>query len=255
VTEAEPRPAMGAVTRWAFVVFMLALTALFVSLGVWQVNRLGEKEALIAAVEERAGLDPVALPPVAEWPALDPESFDFRPITVSGVYVPEATVQVFTSLSDARGPYGGAGYWLMTPLVLEDGSGLIWVNRGFVPQDLAQDYRGGTDIAQQDVTLSGLARKPELANTFTPPADGDEGRDWIRDPQRLSEWLSPPLSELPVAPVTLDRFAGEAGELPQGGETVMSFSNRHLEYAGTWFAFALITPLMLGYWFWRSRKA
>src|SRR5690606_2512080 len=70
VTEAEPRPAMGAVTRWAFVVFMLALTVLFGSLGVWQVNRLGEKEALIAAVEERAGLDPVPLPPAADWPAL-----------------------------------------------------------------------------------------------------------------------------------------------------------------------------------------
>lgn len=254
MSSAASRAPMGAASRWGFVILMLGLTALFVTLGVWQLNRLAEKETLIAAVETRAGLDPAPLPPVSEWQAIDPETFNFRPTIVTGTYVPEATVQVFTSLTDAQGPRGGAGYWLMTPLVLENNSGLVWINRGFIPQDLAGDFRGGADLTELKVTVAGLARKPDIANSFTPAADLAEGRDWVRDPERLSLFLPETLADLPVAPITLDRFAGEAGELPQGGETVMTFSNRHLEYAGTWFAFALVTPIMLGFWFWRHRK-
>ena len=53
---------------------------------------------------------------------------------------------------------------------------------------------------------------------------------------------------------TFDLPAGAPGELPQGGETQVTFSNRHLEYAGTWFIFAIITPVMLGFWLWRQTR-
>ena len=63
-----PRVAAG---FWGFVAFMLALMVLFITLGIWQVERLGEKEALIANVAARMTLPPEPLPPVGEWPAFD----------------------------------------------------------------------------------------------------------------------------------------------------------------------------------------
>ena len=92
---------------WAFVVFMLVLMGLFVGLGAWQVERLGEKERLIASVAARAGLPPIALPPVAEWGAFDPEPFGFRAVTLTGQWLPQQTVLVFTSTRSA--PRRGVG--------------------------------------------------------------------------------------------------------------------------------------------------
>ena len=51
-TGAPPRARLG-FGFWSFIVLMLALTALFVALGVWQVNRLAWKEGLIAEVRQR----------------------------------------------------------------------------------------------------------------------------------------------------------------------------------------------------------
>src|SRR5690606_32230587 len=81
-----------------FCALMLGLTGLFLVLGAWQWQRLGEKEALIATVESRMTLPPVPLPPAAAWPELDPAELDYSRVVVSGTYIPEATVLVFTSL-------------------------------------------------------------------------------------------------------------------------------------------------------------
>ena len=111
-------------TRWgnaAFAILMLALTAVFATLGFWQLDRLREKETLIAAVTERTTAAPVPLPPLAEWVGFDAEVFEYRPVTVTGTFVPAETVRVFTSLSDARGQFSGPGYWVLTPLALTGG--------------------------------------------------------------------------------------------------------------------------------------
>ena len=236
----------------SFIVLMLALMALFVTLGSWQVQRLGEKEALIATVEERFHEPPSDdFPAAQDWSSTTPEALDYRPFELAGTYDHTRTVLVFTNLPDHAGPYGGVGYWVMAPLMLEDG-GIVWVNRGFVPEPLADAYADGGAGPEGIVTVEGVARRPERTNSFTPAADLDARREWVRDPERLSVFLDG--SPVAVAPVTLDRLAGPEGELPQGGETLISFPNRHLEYAGTWYLFAAITPIMLGFWLWRQRK-
>ena len=40
----------------------------------------------------------------------------------------------------------------------------------------------------------------------------------------------------------------------RSGETVIEFPNNHLGYAYTWYGFAIVAVLMLGYWIWRERK-
>ena len=91
---------------WTFVLLMVGLTALFAALGVWQVNRLADKEALIARVAERMDDPPTALDTVA---ALDPAALDYAPVSVTGTYNPQDTVLVFTSIADANGTTSGPG--------------------------------------------------------------------------------------------------------------------------------------------------
>lgn len=244
---------VGRVGQLTFIVLMLALTALFVTLGVWQVQRLAEKEIQIAAVAERVDAAPMLFPPMSDWASLDPEDLDYHPVSLTGTFDHANTVLVFTNLVDPRGPYGRVGYWVMAPFVLEGSDGIVWVNRGFVPDRAASDFAQGGAGPEGLVTIEGLLRRPERANSFTPEADLAARREWVRDPMRLAVIL--PDGTLPVAPLTVDLFAGAPGDLPQAGETQLSFPNRHLEYAGTWFAFALVTPLMLCFWVWRQRKS
>lgn len=246
-----PPARRGTLWNAGFVVLMLALTVAFASLGAWQWQRLAEKEALIATVESRLRQPPAALPSVAEWPTLSVEFYDYRPIAVSGRYVPEGTVLVFTSLAGARGRHSGPGYWVMTPFAV-DGGGTLFANRGFVPEASRAAFAGGGNVPEGEVMLTGIARAPEAAGSFTPGADSARRVEWVRDIERLASLAGPALA--PYAPIYVDLPAGDPGALPQGGETVVTFPNNHLGYALTWFGFALLTPIMLVFWLARRRR-
>jgi len=245
-------PTATPVRFWGFIAFMLVLMALFIGLGTWQVQRLAEKQALIAAVEERLDLPPAPPPALEEWDDLDTEALNFRPLTLTGTFAHDQAVRIFTSLADstARGEATGPGYWIVTPFALADG-GTVFVNRGFVPEGQVDAVLAEAD-QEGEVTITGIARAPETAGPFTPAPDPERRMEWVRDPQRLAALTDPELA--PFAPFTLDQAAGEPGTLPQGGETVVEFPNNHLGYAMTWYGFALLVPFLLGFWIWRQRR-
>lgn len=237
---------------WTFVALMLALAATCLWLGTWQLQRLAEKEALIAVVDARLGAEPVPVPPAVQWPELDVEALNYQPVSLTGSFRYNQTVTVFTSLAKARGPASGPGYWVLTPFALAEG-GAVFVNRGFVPQDFQE--AAVTDGQGEDgqVTISGLLRPAESAGLMTPGPNMSDRIEWVRDPQRLAAMIDPALA--PIAPFYVDLPAGPAGELPQGGETVVEFPNNHLGYAYTWYGFAIVAVVMLGFWLWRERAA
>ena len=244
---AAPRRRLG-LGFWSFVLLMLSLTGLFAWLGVWQVQRLAEKEALVATVERQLNAEPYDLPPADAWPALDLAAYAYHPLRLSGVYDPAGTVLVFTNLADAQGRYAGPGYWAMTPLAVEGGT--VFVNRGFVPQGQAAAFRETTPPSGMQ-TVTGLALRPDTPGAFTPAPDTANRIEWVRDPARLAAMAG---VEGPVFRLVVDAPAGAPGELPQGGETIVEFPNNHLGYALTWFGFALITPALLGVWVWRQLR-
>lgn len=243
----------GRAGRVLFVLLMAALTVLFAGLGTWQIQRLAEKEALIAAVADRLDNPPQSLPPSRDWPTLDPAAYDYLPLTLEGRFLPGSTALVFTSLSDPRGKFGGPGYWVMSLFELTQG-GTVFLNRGFVPQGQAEDLSRfePANPASGNLTLTGIARRPEATSPFTPAPDAAGRIDWVRDPQRLADLVG---STESVAPLYLDLPAGASGELPQGGETIVEFPNNHLGYALTWFGFAVLTPILTALWLRRSHSA
>ena len=249
MADAVPQPAVRGWRFWAFIGFMLALMALFIALGTWQVERLGEKERLIADVAARANLPPEAVPAAGEWAALDPDAVDFRAVTLAGRYVPSGTVLVFTSLSEQHGAFSGPGYWVLTPFELEAG-GTVFVNRGFIRDSDASAFASGQGVTAEPTTLTGTLRRAEAIGAFTPATDMAKRVEWVRNPARLAT-LAGDLPQ-PVAPFYVDLPAGAPRSLPQGGETVMEFPNNHLGYAATWYGFAVLVPFLL--WFWVRRQ-
>jgi surfeit locus 1 family protein len=213
--------------------------ALLVALGVWQLHRLAWKEALIAAVEARAHVAPVPLPPPESWGALDPADYEYRRVEATGVYDLSNQELVFTSMEEPRGIYGGVGYQVMTPLRLANGATVI-VNRGFVPEGMKASAAKGP---QGETKIVALMRASERRNLFTPADEPARGVFFTRD----AEGLARALRLGPHAPFTLPADAGP-DPLPEGGETRLTFVNNHLSYAFTWFGMAAALVGVYGVW-------
>ena len=191
-------------------------------LGIWQVQRLAWKTDLIARVDARVAADPVPAPPPAEWAGLTAENAEYRRVSVGGEYRPDSDVLV-QAVTER-----GAGFWVMTPLVTDDGWTVL-VNRGFI----AADRRDDRPLPQGRQAVTGLLRLSQPDGAFLRANDPDAGRWYSRDTQAIAATLGLP----DVAPYFID--ADRAGESqPIGGLTVIAFRNSHLTYALTWFAMA-----------------
>jgi surfeit locus 1 family protein len=230
--------------------FTLLGVAALVGLGVWQLNRLAWKEALIAAVAARAGAPPVAAPDEADWFRLDPSEYEYRRVSVAGTFDYAHQVFVFRTLENPRGRYGGPGYLVLTPLRLANGATII-VNRGFVPSADRSAFLAGSPPDARPVNVTGLMRASEPRNWFTPADDPARGDWFTRDPGAIATALK--LER--VAPFTIDADAGpDRDALPEGGETILAFPNNHFSYALTWFATALaLAGVFIAYAF-QSRR-
>ncbi|WP_421724585.1 SURF1 family protein [Bauldia sp.] len=234
-------------------VFALAGFVVLVGLGIWQVQRLQWKEALIARVEAGLAADPVPAPASGSWSGIDVSAIEYQPVIVSGRYLNDREAHVVFTLTQPKGPAGGIGYMVMTPFATDDGW-LVYVNRGFVPRENRAPEMRAAGLIDGPTTVTGFLRAPHQRVWFG-PADDPEGNAWFsRDPAAFAVAAGLPTDT--VAPYIIDAFADPElpGGLPQGGETVVSFSNNHLQYAVTWFGLALALAVVFFAYVVRGRR-
>ena len=232
-------------------VFMIFALSGLVALGNWQVQRLYWKRDLIAAVTERPKLPPIAAPGPESWSDFDFDRYDYRAVFLEGRYR-EGEVHVFTALSQPNGQYGGQGFWIMAPFETVDGW-TVMVNRGFVPgskKDPAS--RPEADAAADPARVVGLVRRAGVANDFTPENNLADNQWYVRDPVAIGRHLGVAANRL--APYSVDLVAAMTPStgLPQAGETRMSFTNSHLQYAVTWYGLALALVGVYGAFIWSN---
>lgn len=202
-------------------------TLLGLALTVWQFQRLAWKTELIARIEARTSAAPVPLPPATEWATLQSSDYEYRNVTVSGTWVPQADSRAL-ALTER-----GTGFWVMTPLRLAGGE-IVYVNRGFVPQEM----KDGFDVRPEAVTITGLMRVSEPGGLTLRANDPAKGRWYSRDVTAMASvaGLAAP------APFFIDRAADTNRDaLPVGGMTRVSFPNNHLLYAIQFLALALVS--------------
>lgn len=190
--------------------------ALLLGLGVWQVQRLGWKRDLLAAIEARIDDAPWPLPA-----APDPVQDRYLPVAITGRLAGPG-VRVLTSRNLA-----GAGHRLVAAFETDAGRRIL-LDRGFVSvRDTLPPPPDGP------LAVTGNLQWPDETDRFTPAPDGDL---WFaRDVAALAAALgtepvlvvarsaTPPSP--PIAPMPVDTAA---------------IPNNHLGYAITWFSLAAI---------------
>ena len=237
----------------SFGFFTLAMVALFVGLGVWQLQRRVEKHALIAALTARLADAPEALPPSSQWSALTPARDEFRRVQFTATYESGPDAMVYSSGSAVRNDISGPGTWAFLPARLPGGETVV-INAGFT-QNTMQD-RGQQDravrglVTSAPVTLTGYIRFPEKAGMLT-PAENVAKRLWFtRDHFSMARALG--WGE--VAPFYIDlETPAPPGGIPKPGPLEVHLKDDHLQYAITWFGLAGAVVIAFGVW-WRGQR-
>jgi cytochrome oxidase assembly protein ShyY1 len=231
-----------------FGVFTLAMVAVFIGLGIWQLQRRVEKHALIAALTERLAAAPGSLPPPAQWSALTPASDEFRRVSFKAAYAPGPDAMVYSSGSAVREDISGPGTWAFVPARLASGETVV-INAGFVQntmQDRAQQDRAVTrSVTGEPVMLTGYIRFPETAGALTPSENLAKRLWFARDHLAMAKSLG--WGE--AAPFYIDLEAPvPASGIPKPGALEVHLKDDHLQYAITWFALAGAVVVAFGVW-------
>lgn len=214
------------VIRGVLLAALALAAASFVALGVWQLQRLEWKRALVARVEGRIHAPAQPPPARSSWPWVNTERDEYRHVAIEGRYLGgrETRVQALTEL--------GAGDWVLDPL--ETADGVILVNRGFVP-----DGADPSPPPAGPATVRGLLRISEPGGGFLRRNQAGQDRWYSRDVAAIARARGLP----DVAPYFIDAAAtpGNTSGWPRAGLTVVRFRNQHLQYALTWFGLAVLT--------------
>ena len=236
-----------------FAIFTLVMVALFVGLGVWQLQRRVEKHALIAALTERLAGIPGPLPSPAQWSALTPAGDEFRRVSFAATYEPRPDAMVYSSGSAVRDDISGPGTWAFLPARLSTGETVV-INIGFVQntmQDRSQQDRAAARLVTgAPVALTGYIRFPESPGALTPRENIAKRLWFTRDHLAIARALG--WGEVAPFYIDLESPAPESG-IPKPGPLEVHLKDDHLQYAITWFGLAGAVMIAFGVW-WRGQR-
>ena len=213
------------------VMSLLALTvlAILLSLGTWQVHRLGWKQDLLQTIESRVHQAPR---PLEVWFKTEPGT-DYWPVFVEGTFLHAAERHFFATYD------GQSGYYVYTPLETSPGA-FIFINRGFVPFDRKDAATRAEGQISGKVKVTGLARTILTAKPSWLVPDNEPAKNifYWKDFAAMRDSAGLPAGAR-MAEVFID--AGKSpnpGGLPVGGVTILDLPNSHLQYAVTWYGLA-----------------
>jgi surfeit locus 1 family protein len=224
--------------RWRWITLAaLVLTAVFIRLGMWQLDRLQERRTENTLIASRIIAPPVEL----TGAQIDVDANEYRRVTVRGNYDHNQEIVLRN-----RSRNGVPGVDVITPLRIADSDQSILINRGWVPllqydEAVLAQFRLVDDVAIEGIIRNTQPRRSSLGAEDKVPSDGPL-RSWFRlDIERIREQVPYPL--LPFFVEQLPREG--APDLPFPQPNIQLNEGSHLSYAIQWFSFALI--LVCGY--------
>ena len=202
--------------------------AVLIALGVWQLQRMEWKQAMVSEISSRIGAAPVPLPAVVT------EADNFRPVALVGT-VDGAPLRVLGAWRA-----GGTGYRIVAPVM--SGNRRVMVDLGVVPLDAGDDIV----LPRTALRITGNLNWPDDQNAGTPEPDGTTWFARDIDPMAaalnaepimvIARQVEPPLTVTPV---------------PVGVEGI---PDNHLGYAIQWFGLAAVWLGMTLFLLWRIRR-
>lgn len=206
------------------------------SLGVWQVERAAQKQALLEVRERQGALAPLDGAPwfSAQQPAEALAAFMHRRVTLHGRWLQQHTVFL-----DNRSLNGRAGFHVVTPLQLDNSQGVVLVQRGWAPRAYTdRSLLPPVQTPTTDVHIEGrLAPWPSRIYDF-----GEQGSGTIRQNLDFAQYRQQ--TGLPLMEISVQQTGDASEGLLREWPVIASGVEKHHGYAFQWFGLSALMALL-----------
>jgi surfeit locus 1 family protein len=230
--------------RWLFALVALVLVATGIALGNWQLRRAAQKEALQAQIETQGGL-PVLTQ--AEFLALpQPLDAQHRRVQLRGLWLASQTVYL-----DNRQMHGVPGFYVLTPLALDDSNETLMVQRGWVQRNFNDRTQlGAVETPRGLVEIEAVVAAPpahllELGKEAAAPGatPSAAGSSPIRQNLALEAFRAE--TGLPLrTELSMQQIGSASQGLQRDWPAPALGVDRHYGYAFQWFGLAALVAIL-----------
>jgi surfeit locus 1 family protein len=226
---------------WVISLAALLGVGLSARLGLWQLSRASQKQALQLAMDGGAALTRLTGTDLTVLP--DPTQALHRPVTVRGHWIANRTVFLDNRQMNAR-----QGFYVITPLQVEADAGVVLIQRGWVPRNFVDR----TAVPTVQTPIGPVEIKGRIA---LPPAKlyelGHPTTGVIRQNLDMVDFAAE--LGLPLMPISIQQTDESLDGLQRNWPVASVGVEKHQGYAFQWFGLsALIAVLYV--WFQIVRK-
>lgn len=232
-----------------FSLFAMSLMLVCVALGIWQMQRLSEKENYLSQLQQRlTATESVALTHAMQ----DPDDSFYRRLQLSGWW---RDSESFFFRAAALNGVAGLGY--VTPFDIPAGDGgyhRILIYRGWVP--LSWQQKPISRLARQAIQKQVVVMvKPYPEAHWSLPANQPEKKFYVSLEASVRTSLLPEKEQISLVPFMGHLLPGQGGRAGEGQQSLdkgypvvqapdLDIPNHHLQYALTWFGLAFVILLL-----------
>ncbi|MEZ8094788.1 SURF1 family protein [Photobacterium swingsii] len=222
--------------RIGFILFTVAVMLTLVKLGLWQLTRAQEKEALNHALKHRSEQMYYSL---ASLPS-DPRWYG---LTLHGTFEHRYAV-----LLDNQIYRGQVGYHLLYPLKVN--RDWVLVNLGWIAAPIYREQLPVLPEHHGELRVEGIIAPPSQMPTLAAPS---ETLVWPQRVQVVDLELLSQQMDLPLKPWVLQIDPDNALALQQTWTPVVMGPHKHYAYAVQWFLMAVAISGLAFWWLKRTR--
>ena len=219
--------------NWFILAGIVLVTATFFRLGLWQLDRASEKQALREAMQAAQLEDATAIEDVAISEFVDQaDALANLRVTMAGEYLNENTFLLAPRF------YGGQiGYGVITPFRLQINNQVVLVDRGWTTAILPAGSKPNIGAVSGPQQLTAQIHSPAMSLA---PNDQPDASTWPVHIRHLEvDVISRILGEK-LFPYPVRLTADQPGGLIRYWPAVTVNSNTNISYAIQWFAFTAI---------------
>lgn len=214
--------------------------AILLSLGIWQVNRLGQKAILISALEKRLMTQPISLMEALAKQGQG-EDIEYLKVMLTGQPDPKNTFRKVTSIN------GNPGWEIIAPFRTSDGS-LVLVDLGAIAENQP------LNLAEAPQSIEGIVRFHNKGRGFFDnDNDGAKNIWYWWDVSAMLGGLNH-VAAVHAAPFILQKLPSAENEVPLAERPKVELANNHLGYAITWFGLAAALAGVTGFYIFSLKK-
>ena len=214
----------------------LCLLLLFLSLGTWQANRATEKRIFLQQQAEAQVMDAIRLSATT----LDnTDTLRYRRLSVSGHYETQQQFLIDNQISE-----GKAGYFVLTPFILQGENKAILVNRGWVAASPDRKQLPDISMPSELTVITGRANRfPSVGIKLDGadiPTNTTPSVVQVVNSERISQKLGYPVFSFQLE---LDNTQANGFKRDWRTTTLMP-PEQHIIYSAQWFGLALTLTLL-----------